>query len=244
MRTSVFLAATASLLALTSCAAAAIGAVGAVGVVALQEKTLGTAIDDSTLSSQIKAQLVSRGGYGEVDVEVASGLVLLSGRVQTPEMRVKAEEIAWRSSRALEVANEIQVESTHGIRGNLSDEFITARVRTRIIASRKVRGVNFNIETYNGVVYLLGIARTQAELDRAAEIASTTRGVREVVVYAKLRDPVQRPSQFQQVASSEGELAGGPRDLTARGAAGRSFKPDALPKNKVLKVEDIDDGTW
>lgn len=227
--------------ALSGCAAAAIGAVGAVGVVALQEKTLGTAIDDSTLSSQIKAKLISRGGYGEVDVEVASGLVLLSGRVQTPEMRLRAEEVAWSSNRTQEVANEIQVESTQGIRGNLSDEFITARVRTRIITSPNVRGVNFNIETYDGVVYLLGIARSQAELEKAAEIASTTRGVREVVVYAKLRDAVRRPQFAQQPNSVKGvDQPGQPVDLTARGAAGRTFDKD----NKVVKYEDIDDGTW
>jgi len=39
---------------------------------------------------------------------------------------------------------------------------------------------------HDGVVYLLGVARTPEELEQAAHIASTTRGVREVVSYIKL----------------------------------------------------------
>ena len=76
------LAAAALLLAmpLGGCAVAAVGAVGAVGLAAAQDKTLGEAVDDTTTSGEIKAKLLSESinRFGEVDVEVNGGLVLLT----------------------------------------------------------------------------------------------------------------------------------------------------------------------
>lgn len=179
------------LVPLGGCVAAAVGAVGAAGVATFQERSVGTAFDDATTSAEIKSKLLSRGGYGEVDVEVANGLVLLSGRVMTPEQRVTAERVAWTSSRAENVANQIQIEPPGGFRANASDAWITTRVRTALVTSRKVRGINFNIETYNGVVYLMGIARSQEELEAAATKASYVRGVQQVVSYVEVRQQDQ-----------------------------------------------------
>ena len=180
-----------AILSVSGCVAAAVGAVGAGAVATFQERTVGQAIDDATASNEIKAKLLSRGGYGEVDVEVANGLVLLTGRVVSPEMRVTAERIAWSSNRADDVANQIQIEAPGGFRANASDAWITTRVRSSLVTSRKVRGINFNIETYNGVVYLMGLARSQEELEAAARRASYVRGVQQVVSYMTVRAPTQ-----------------------------------------------------
>jgi len=182
----------AALLMVSGCVAAAVGAVGAGTVATFQERSIGQAIDDATVSNEIKAKLLSRGGYGEVDVEVANGLVLLTGRVVTPEMRVTAERVAWSSSRVDDVANQIQIEAPGGFRANANDAWITTRVRSSLVTARKVRGVNFNIETYNGVVYLMGLARSQEELEAAARRASYVRGVEQVVSYVTVRDTTPR----------------------------------------------------
>ncbi|HBH44370.1 MAG TPA: phospholipid-binding protein, partial [Hyphomonas atlantica] len=160
MRTQLAAAALVLAMPLCGCAAAALGTAGAVGVAAVQDKSLGEAVDDATASNQIKSKLLSESAnrFGEVDVEVTSGLVLLSGRVDTPEDRVKAEGIAWTSPLTRDVANEIRIEPAGGFLANVSDELITARVRSRLVGSSSVKSVNFNIETYNGVVYLMGIA--------------------------------------------------------------------------------------
>ena len=102
-------------------------------------------------------------------------------------MRIRAEQVAWSSSRVHEVANEVQIESPGGFRANASDAWITTKARTSLTTSRKVRGLNFSIETYNGVVYLMGIARTQAELEEAAKRISYIKGVNQVVSYVKIK---------------------------------------------------------
>lgn len=194
------------------CAAVAVGAGAAVGVAAVQEKTMGEAVDDATTSSEIKTRLLASeaGDFTEVDVEVSTGLVLLTGRVNTPEERVEAERLAWLSTRALDVANEIQIERPGGFVANVSDEVITARVRSRLVGSSSVRSVNFNVETYDGVVYLMGLARTEEELRRAAEEASYVGGVQRVVSYIRLRPTGTPASATGRVVTGDDELAGGP----------------------------------
>lgn len=195
MRTLPALACALGALCLSGCAVAVLGTAGAVGLTTVQEKTMGEAVDDATTSSEIKAKLLGESGarFAEVDVEVSSGLVLLSGRVNDPQDRTFAEGIAWSSSRTQDVANEIRIEPPGGFIANVSDEIITGRVRARLIGSATVRSVNFNIETYGGIVYLMGIARSQEELQAAAEEASMVGGVKQVVSYVRLRPPARRP---------------------------------------------------
>ncbi len=205
--------------ALTGCVAVAAGGVaGAVGVVALQEKSVGQSIDDAATSNAIKSELLSEDGYGEVDVEVANGLVLLSGRVIAPEMRVEAERIAWSVDGTEDVANEIQIEPPGGFRKNASDAWISTRVRARLLADRDVRLANFNVETYDGVVYLMGLARTDEEHREAAERASLVPGVKKVVSYVQVRwDPRAEDLQTGDDTEYTGETDAAP-DLA--GAAG------------------------
>ena len=198
---------------LSGCATAIIGAAGATAVTATQERSFGEALDDAAISNEIKSRLIAHGGMGEVDVEVAAGLVLLSGRVQTPELRLKAESIAWSVKRADDVANEVKIESPGGFFANASDELISTRVRARLLGSSTVQASNFNVETYGGTVYLLGIARSAVELEKAAEEASKVGGVNQVVSYVRLRNErgeIVPYSPGSNVAYETNELLGGP----------------------------------
>lgn len=184
---------------LAACAPTIVGGVAAVGIAAGQERTIGRAIDDATASQEVKLKLLNREGMDmrAVDVEVAEGLVLLSGRVATPEERVEAERIAWDVDRVSAVSNEIVVSGPDGLRRNLQDEWITARVRGRLVGDRTVQSINYNIETHNGVVFLMGVAQGREELDIATRLASTVPGVTRVVSYVRLphRAPDARIAQ-------------------------------------------------
>lgn len=196
-----------TLSSLSGCVAAAIGTGAAVGVAAVQEKTVGEAVDDATTSNEIKALLLTspNGDFREVDVEVSTGLVLLTGRVNTPEERVEAERLAWESSLTLDVANEVRIAPPGGFRANAEDELITARVRSRLIGAASVRSYNFNIETHDGVVYLMGLARSEEELRRAAEEASLAGGVKQVVSYIRLRPGASQgaPVELRETSPSQ-----------------------------------------
>lgn len=197
----------------SGCTTAVVGAAGAVATTAVQEKSIGEAIDDATTSSDIKTKLITEGGLNEVDVEVSGGLVLLSGRVSTPEQRLRAESLAWSGIGANDISNEIRIEPPGGFFANAADEVITGRVRLRLIGSKMVRSANINVETYGGVVYLMGIARSVDELHAAAEEASYAAGVAQVVSYVRLRDNRGRIVPYTpkrpRLDLGDDELAGG-----------------------------------
>ena len=91
------------------------------------------------------------------------------------------------------------------------DAWITSEVRSRLVFSN-VRSVNYNIETAEGSVYLIGSARTEAELHHATDLARNVPGVKRVVSYVEIR-PGEPPGA---------QLAGPP---PASGAAGYSAAP-------------------
>lgn len=168
---------------------AAVGTVASVGVFAAQDRTIGEGIDDAAASQSVKTRLMvaDRAAFQEVDVEVAGGNLLLSGTAPTAEHRQAAETIARSVVTVHGVYNEIFVGEPSTFVRSAQDELITAQIRARLTASPAVRAINVNIETFHGNVYLMGTARTDQELRRAAEIASVVGGVRRVVSFMQVR---------------------------------------------------------
>jgi osmotically-inducible protein OsmY len=177
----------------SGCVTAAVGAAASVGVYAAQDRTIGQGIDDASASNQVKMRLLAadRAAFAEVDVEVANGALLLSGAAPTAEHRQAAETIARGVGTIGAVYNEIFVGPRSSFVRNAQDELITAQIRARLTASPSVRAINVNIETFHGNVYLMGTARSEHELRRAAEIASVVGGVRRVISFMQVRAPPQ-----------------------------------------------------
>ena len=62
----------------------------------------------------------------------------------------------------------------------VDDRTITTTVKAKLIEDKRTGGLSINVDTLNGAVALSGFAKSQMEKDVAGQIASTTRGVREV----------------------------------------------------------------
>lgn len=187
----------------SGCITAGLAGAAGVGLFAVQDRTIGEGIDDAAASQEVKTRLMAadRAGFSDVDVEVANGNLLLSGAAPTEEHRQAAEMIA-RNVRSVEnVYNEIFIGPHSSMGRNAADEWITAQIRARLAGSPSVRSINVNIETYHGNVYLMGIARSQAELQRAAEIASVVSGVRRVVSFVDVRE--LNPPTFASAPTTE-----------------------------------------
>lgn len=164
----------------------------------LSDRTFGESLDDSSAATEIKTRLLGAGLNGrfmEVDVAVVDRFVLLSGRVASDADRKEAERIAWQTSSIDEVANELQIEYWDMGR-DLNDAWITEQIRARLIADNDIKGTNFNIQVHSGVVYLLGLARSEDELRKAAEHASVVSGVKRVVSYVKMRERGSPPPEI------------------------------------------------
>ncbi len=161
----------------------------AVGVnAATQERGLGGAVSDAEVQTQINhlwlqhsERLVSR-----LDMTIDEGRVLLTGRALDETMRADAVRLAWQARGVREVFNEIVVDPSDALQQSASDRWISTRLRTALIADAAVQSNNFSIVTVNNVVYLLGRARTRAELDAVLANARGIPNVRNVVSYVRV----------------------------------------------------------
>ena len=59
----------------------------------------------------------------------------------------------------------------------VDDASITTKVKSAFASDERVAATSINVETMKGTVQLSGFAKSQAEKDRAAEIARKTEGV-------------------------------------------------------------------
>jgi len=181
--------------ALGGCVAALGAGAGAAGVVALQERSVGQAVDDVTIKSTVVAELMEGTPrlFASIDVEVVEGRVLLTGAVKDPEMRIEAARRAWKVQGVREVINEVQVTDKSGILDLASDTRITTVVVSKLLFDRDVAQVNYSVETVNGVVYIIGVARSADEMEKVNTLARSVGGVKRVVNNAVLRsDPRRR----------------------------------------------------
>jgi len=167
----------------------ATGAAATVGVAAAQEGGVSGAVSDTWIQAQInKAWLeYNVDTFAKLNTEVNQGRVLITGVVQDPEDRVEAIRLAWQVKGVEQVINEIRIADSEGIQGFVRDNWIATRIRAAITLDRDVQSLNYSIDVVQGVVYLMGVAQSQQELNRVIETARTIPHVKQVVSYVKLR---------------------------------------------------------
>ncbi len=171
-----------------------VGATALTARTVLQERSMGDAVDDTRIEVEVNAALLDKDHvlFGQVATEVVEGRVLLVGDVQRRQDRVTAAEIAWSVNGVREVINEIEVAESGGVQGFAEDVYIANNVRARMLTDQKVTSFNYNIETIDKVVHLIGLAQSRTELRRVANIAATTPGVERVVSHVLIIDDPRR----------------------------------------------------
>ena len=137
--------------------------------------------------------------FTKLSTKVNQGRVLITGVVQDPAHRVEAVRLAWQVEGVKQVINEIRVADSEGFKGYVKDKYISSRLRTELTFNRDVQSINYSIDTVQGIVYLMGVAQNQAELNRVIETARTIAGVKQVVSYVKLAG---EPLQLKETTSS------------------------------------------
>jgi osmotically-inducible protein OsmY len=183
-----------SSLSLSGCMPAIFGAATGSTLAVAKDRTVKESVVDTRISAGIKKDFIGKGFralYTKIDVEVVEGRVLYTGSVATDEDMITAVDIAWAQSGVKEVINELQVDdkSNYFDAAQYSrDSWITTRIKTKTILERDIKFINYTIVTVKSVVYIFGIARTQEELDKVANIAAQVKGVERVVVHVRLKE--------------------------------------------------------
>ena len=180
---------------LSGCAATVVGAGATAGVAAAEERGMGGAIDDTKIQMEINHLWFDRDVemYRQVTLNISEGRVMLTGVVATDQARADAVRLAWQASGVREVLNEIQVRAA-GEPGldQAHDMWIQEKLKARLLTDSDVKNINYTIDVTDSVVYLLGIAQSQAELDRVIAHARDTSGVKRMINHVLLKTDPKR----------------------------------------------------
>lgn len=171
-------------------------AVGAIktGTTVAQDRSVGRAIDDLTLRTKIQTAIGDQNKelLRLINVKVFEGRVLLTGSVPKPEDRVAAVRATWSVPHVREVGNEIKVTGPRSVARYLRDVGISDQLRAKLMTDRAVAWVNYNVLTVDGTIYLMGVARSDGELQRVTSQARRIKGVKKVVSYVQLKNDRER----------------------------------------------------
>lgn len=201
----------------------ATGAAAVTGISAAQEGGISRAISDTRIKILINEAWFNYDveAFQKLSTTINQGRVLITGVVQNPEHRVEAVRLAWQAPGVTQVINEIRVAESEGISGFVKDAWITSRLRGSITLDRGVQSINYSIDTVQGVVYLMGVAQNQAELNLVIEKARTISGVKQVVSYVKLAgEPLQEGELVEEEADQ--------RDVSSRDNGSQNAPPQQI----------------
>lgn len=178
------------------CVTAVVGSAATVGVGAAEERGLEGAVDDTKIRASINDLWFRQDFelYRDVTLNVNEGRVMLTGSVKKPETRVDAVRLAWQAAGVRQVIDEIQVEDQSGVMDYASDVWIANKLRTRLMFDSQIKNINYTVDVVNGVIYLMGIAQNQDELDRVVATARDISDVKRVVNHVVLKNDPHRQS--------------------------------------------------
>ena len=179
---------------LKGCAPAAITA-GIAGVTASEsEKGLGTTINDTIIHASITETMFKEdvNKYIGINIRVDDGVVLLTGKVDSPETRINATRVAWKPRGVVEVINEIQITQKSSIKDKAKDLAASTKIRGNLVADKNIKSVNFNVDVVNGIAYLSGVARSEKEMNLVLAYTKETQYINQLVNYIQLSEALSQ----------------------------------------------------
>lgn len=133
----------------------------------------------------------------EIDTDVRSGVVTLSGMVESDIIRELAGEIAKGIDGVVDVNNDLEVGISERATANsaaeerrnfptwFDDATTTAAVKSKLVANSSTNGLQIDVDTREDVVTLSGSVESEEQKALAGELARNTgdvKGVRNLLV--------------------------------------------------------------
>lgn len=142
--------------------------------------TLGTEIDDSLLTTRVKAALLDNIDIKSFDlkVETRKGDVMLSGFVDNQAQIDHALAIARSVPGVVTVSNGVNLKGAPTTIGTkIDDTVITAQIKAALMADDSIKSADIAVVTRDGIVQLSGFVNNQPQIDRALAVAGSIKGV-------------------------------------------------------------------
>ena len=151
--------------------------------VALDPRTLGTQIDDSIMQKSLTARILTKDKkyFLSIKSKVIDGRILITGKVDSPEEKLQITKIAWETKGTRSVRNDLKIKEEFNFQQSAKDILITSQMRSAMIFNKKIKAVNYNIDTYKKIIYIYGIAQTEEEKNEILKEANEILDVEDII---------------------------------------------------------------
>ena len=159
------------------------GVLGTGVSVAMDPRTIGTQIDDSIMQKNLRAKLILMDSAYllKVKTKVLDGRIFITGKVDTVEEKIKITKLGWEIKGARSVKNDLKIKEKFSFKQTAKDVLITSQLRTAMIANKKIKSANYDIDTYKKIVYVYGISQNEEERAEVINEAKKVLDVEDVV---------------------------------------------------------------
>ena len=128
-----------------------------------------------------------------VDVVLLEQRVMLIGNVESQELRDLASKIAWEVSPKIKnVINEITVGNKPTLLSQAKDARISLSLSGLLIGDAKISDINFTHSVSKQVIFLIGIAKDDEELNKVINHARSVKGAKKVISHLMLINDKKR----------------------------------------------------
>ncbi len=146
--------------------------------------SVGTEIDDSVVTTRVKAALLNHIDIkgSDIAVETRKGEVMLSGFVANQDQVDQALKVTKAIEGVKSVDNKLSLKegAATTVGTKIDDSVITAQVKSALLADASIKSVDISVATRKGEVQLSGFVNNQGQIDRAVEVARAIEGVTQV----------------------------------------------------------------
>tara|TARA_B110000091_G_scaffold171620_1_gene184645 strand:+ start:73 stop:651 length:579 start_codon:yes stop_codon:yes gene_type:complete len=170
-------------LLLQGCVGLIIGAGVGAASFAHDRRTLGTQLDDTTTAGRISTAISNDVAINEqtsISVQVFNGTVLLVGQASTQALIQQAEKLASSVKNIKKLHNQVRLGLPIPPSVVAKDAWLASKIKTQLIADKRIDGLHIEIEVENGEVFLMGLVSKQ-ESKIAVEITRNIKGVKQVI---------------------------------------------------------------
>ncbi len=159
------------------------GVLGTGVSVAMDPRTIGTQIDDSIMQKNLRAKLIlmDSGYLLKVKTRVLDGRIFITGKVDTIEEKLKITKLGWEIKGARSVKNDLKITEKFNFKQTAKDVLITSQLKTAMIANKKIKSANYDIDTYKKIIYVYGISQNEEERAEVINEAKKVLDVEDVV---------------------------------------------------------------
>ena len=184
------------IISISGCASTLIGGAASLGLASVQERSIKDAAIDLKLEMQIQKKLFNTNSdklFANVGVTMLEQRVLLVGNVESQELRDLASTIAWGiSPKIKDVLNELTIGEKLSFVSEAKDARISLSLSALLIGDPKISDINFSHSVSKQVIFLIGIAEDNEELDQVIHHARTVKGAKKVINHIILKNDKKR----------------------------------------------------